>query len=731
MNKAYSKAFVRQHEQTDCGVACLAAAIRFFGGESAISRLREISGTSRQGTTMLGLYQAARESGLSAEAYEAEISNLEELTQPCILHVLIHGNLQHYVLCYGYTDKGFVISDPAKGVSLYSREELQSIWKSKALLLLEPEPGFRKAKDLSREKWFWVKKLVQEDMNILSIALVLGIAIAVLSLSTAVFSQRLIDDILPNSNRTKLIVGFSLLCFLLLIKTGLGYIRQTFLIMQGKDFNNRIIDHFYSRVLYLPKSFFDNRKVGELIARMNDTGRIQSSISYLFSNVMIDVLLIVVSSVFILLYSVPLGLLALSYIPLYFFIVYLYNNRIIRSQQEVMASFARNESNYVDTIQGAGVIKSMNKEPFFIHSTRRVYDFFQEKIFALGTLKTRFNLITELTGTVIILAVIGVSSFLVLDGDLKLGGMMAVLQMSGILIPAAGRLAMTNIQLQEAKVAFDRMYEFTSMQPEYDKESDSGRIVLESLEELEVKSIAFRFPGRKALLEDVSFRVCRGEMIAIVGESGCGKSTLMQVLQKFYGYENGTVTANGHDFRHLSVEAWRSRMAVVPQEIKIFNGSLIDNICLDQAGPEKAAEVLGFCRQYGFERFFMSFPMGYATVLGEGGINLSGGQQQLVALARALYRQPQLLLLDEATSAMDRNTEAWVMGLLEQIKKTMSIVFVSHRVQTARRADRIYLVENGRTKASGRHEELIEEENLYSLAWNDWNPAALQQKSLP
>jgi ATP-binding cassette subfamily B protein len=716
--KACKKAFVAQLEQSDCGVACLATLIKFYGGDTRIDRLREISGTGTQGTTMLGLYQCAQQIGFDAEAFEADLSSLKENKTPCILHVLIDNRLHHYVVCYGYENEKFIISDPARGVGLYTEQELESVWRSKALLMLQPNNDLVKAKDAKKEKISWIRTLIENDLNILGMALFLGIAIAVLGLSTAVFSQKLIDDILPNSKELKLTVGLSLLFFLLTVRTFLVYIRQYFLLEQSRNFNNRIIKFFYGSLLRLPKSFFDSRKTGELIARMNDTGRIQSALSYLAANLMIDVLLVLVSSIFLLTYSLTLGLLGLLSIPAFFIITYLWNEKIVKGQKEVMQAYARNEGNYVDTIQGVHVIKGSNKEELFGKLTLNIYDNFQQKIYDLGKVRISFNLAADLAGTLLMCAILALGSVTVLDGGLKLGAFMAVVQMSGMLMPAAVRLAMTNIQLQEARVAFERMYEFASMKPEYDEQADKEKVQLKEFGSLAVNKLTFRFAGRQLLLKNISFEVNKGEMIAIIGESGSGKSTLLQVIERFYKHEGGTIEVNGINSEDTGTASWRSITASLPQQVKIFNGTLIENIC-PGAGAEQAEDIVNFCMKYGFHKYFMQLPQNYATIIGEEGVSLSGGQQQLVAMARALYKKPQLLLMDESTSAMDRNTEGFILDLLMQLRKEMAIIMVTHRTKTAKLADRIYILENGVIHASGKHEELIQEENLYSLAWRE------------
>lgn len=718
MKKRIRNAYVRQMEQSDCGVACLASIIKYYGGSASMERLREFSGTSKQGTTMLGLFQACPALNLTGEAFKASTDDLKKTEHPSILHVVVDKRTHHYVVCYGFEENRFIISDPAKGLYTCTAEELDEIWVSKTLLLVKEAPGFEKEQAKKKEKWEWVKKMVSADLNILGISLFLGITISILSLSTAVFSQKLIDDILPNSDKAKLYYGIGLLSFLLVIKTMLSYHRQKFLLMQSREFNSRIIDYFYGVLLHLPKSFFDNRKTGELVARMNDTGRIQSVISFLIGTVMIDVLLVIIAAAFLLSYSVPIGITALACIPVFFVIIFVYNKKVIAGQRNVMAAFARNESNYIDTINGISTIKSSNKERVYSKQTNSFYSVFQQKVFALGKVQISLNLVTELVATFMMVFIIAWSSVMVLGKELKLGEMMAILQMVGLLMPAAGRLAMTNIQLQEAKVAFDRMFEFTGIKPEYNEQADLRKEQLRDFESLSVQNIAFRFPGRQQLLKDVSFSVKKGEIIALLGESGSGKSTTMQILQKFYKAEGGSITVNGIAWDDISTASWRDLIAAVPQEIKIFHGTLLDNICLGDTVKE-AGDIIAFCKQYGFDKYFSRLPQSYATILGQEGVNLSGGQQQLVALARALYRRPQLLLLDEATSAMDRNTETFIMDLLLSLKNEMGIIMVTHKVKTAQKCDCIYVIEEGLAKSNGTHEELLATDNLYSLSWSE------------
>lgn len=711
--RSLQKTFIRQHGQSDCGVACLASIINYHGGEITLEKLRELSGTTQQGTTLLGLYQAAQQLGFDAEGLEAEgVENLKELQQPAILHVVIDNRLQHYFVYYGFDKLGqVIIGDPAKGIISYKANELDALWQSKALLKLSPNSNFVKAETQNNQRKQWIIDLVKEDINVLIAALFLGLIISALGLTTAIFSQKLIDNILPSGDTKKLILSLVLVGILLLARSGLGYLRGFFLVKQGMDFNNRIIQKFYGSLLYLPKSFFDSRKTGELIARMNDTRRIQATISLISGNVLIDLLLIIVAVVFVFAYSSWLGVVMLACLPVYAFLVWLFNDRIITSQKEVMSSYALTEGHYVDTIQGIATVKATTRESFFEKVNKHVYGFFQNKIFELGKVNLRFGLLNEITGVVFMLVVFGLSSWMVLKETLQLGEMVALLSMAGSIIPSLNRLAIANIQFQEARVAFDRLFEFASIKPET-QPSEVSTNVLE-IEQLTVKKLSFRFPGRARLLKEISLSVKKGEVIALLGESGGGKSSFLQIIQKFYKPESGTIEVNGIDLDQISTSAWRNLIGVVPQEVKIFNGNLLYNLTLSDS-PEEYQEAIEFCKQAGINKFFESFPQSYLTILGEEGINISGGQKQVVALARALFRQPKLLLLDEATAAMDKNTEAFVLQLLMNLKQNAAVILVTHRIQTARRADRIFILDKGEIVASGTPESLMESSNFYS-----------------
>ncbi|WP_407524329.1 peptidase domain-containing ABC transporter [Lacibacter sp. MH-610] len=710
---------IQQQDQKDCGVACLLSLIRYYGGYNDFENLHRLSGATITGTTMLGLYQAARATGFDAEGCEADMDALLAHPSPCILHVLLANNLQHYVVYFGKKeDNGnllLIIGDPAKGIVYMTPAELENIWQSKACLILTPNETFQKKKDINHLKKQWFGELVKPDVPLLLIAAAMGIAIAALGLTMAVFSQRLIDEFLPNKLYNKLYTGIGFVFLLLLAKEAISLVRTQLLLRQSKEFNLRIVKEFFSKLLYLPKPFFDTRKIGELTARLHDTNRIQRVVSQIAGNTLLDSIVVLVTLVFVFSYSLSSGLITLAALPVFFLLIYRSNKKIIEAQRNTMAGYAMAESNYISTLQGIEPVKNHNKENLFSETNNAIYNQYQSAIFRLGQIQMRLSFVANVFAAFLLCGLLLFLSYKVLHNQLKAGELMAVMGMVGSLLPSVANLALLSIPINEARIAFNRMYEFAGINPQ-----ENGQLELSDFKQLEVKNISFRYPGRSPVLQNVSFEVKKGEIIALMGENGCGKSTLVQLLMQHYTPENGDVLINDRiSLSNIQISNWKKVAAVVPQQVHIFNGTVLENIAFEDAAKNPQT-VVEFLHGYGFASFMDTLPQSVMTLVGEEGINLSGGQKQMIALARALYHRPQLLLLDEATAAMDRESELFVLQLLQRLKSQMAIILITHRLHVLKSfCDRIYLLDRGSIASTGNHDTLLQSDNLYSRYWAD------------
>lgn len=699
LNKQLQKTFSLQKDQTDCGVGCLQSLVRFYGGDISLEILREKSGTSKTGTTLLGLFQCANEIGFDAEGCEADINALIEHKAPVILHVIIENKYEHYVVCYSFDGNFFTIGDPAQGIEYWNKERLLEVWKSKTCLTLKPNETFRQAKVNQKEKRDWLFDLIKKDSEAIYTIIFLGVLFTLLGMSMSIFSQKLIDDILPQKKLKVLILSIAFLGFLLVGRILIQALRELYIIKQSQDFNQRINKSFFSSLLHLPKLFFDSRKIGDFVARLNDTQRIQNVIKHLITATAVDVLTIIISIGFLFIYSWKLAVTCILISPIIFFLIFSFNRKIIESQKNVMQSYSINEANYIDSIRGINVVKGFSKQNLFLKKNETIFEFFQTKIFELGKLNLKIGLVSGLALVFFLLIILSLSSYHVLTNEIKVGELMAIIGISSSLLGSITNLALVSIPIQEAKVAFDRMFEYSSLE----KEQTNGEIISE-LQSISLNNIDFRLKGRSKLLTDISFKIEKGKITCLLGESGNGKTTLTEILQKNYQPENGNIIINDNvNLENISLENWRNLVAVVPQNIQLFNGNILENIILDEkVNEEKLQNVLSF----GFQNFIDSLPQNIFTIVGEEGVNLSGGQKQLLGWMRALYHDPQFLILDEPTSSLDKANRKFIYDLILKLKETTAIFIISHNLEDLNEiSDEILILEKTKIKVSTSYAE--------------------------
>lgn len=552
----------------------------------------------------------------------------------------------------------------------------------------------------------WFKTFIKGDIKIILGTIVLGILISTLGLATAVFAQRIIDDILPKKDVQGLIEGILLITSLLVVKQILTFFQQYFNIQQSRNFNIRLISKFYDVLLHLPKSFFDRFRTGDLITRMNDTASIRQTITYITNTLILNILTVIVSSTVLFFYSASVGLVALSAFPSFLLLSFLFRKKLIYGQIEVMEANATKETNYITTIQNISIVKSTNKEDFFAQINNYIFGMYQQKVFKLGHIGITLGNLAEFTGAIIFIVLLGVASLETIRGSITIGAFAAILGITAGILPAVAVIAFSHLHLVGAKVAFDRVYELASLKKEYDIEEEEKKNELEDIVSLRISRVSFGYLQGQNILKDVSLEVSKGELVCIFGENGSGKSTILHLLQSFYKPGSGGIFFNNVNMDCLSIPQHRNKIAFVSQQPKLFNVSVLENICLE-INNKDVKDSISYLSDLGFDRFFEKLPNGYNTIVHEGGQNLSGGQLQMISFARALYRKPKLLLMDEPTSAMDSESENFMIGILHEFKKDAIVIIVSHRLKPAKLADRIYVLKNGMVHATESHIELL------------------------
>ncbi len=718
---------IKQHDITDCGAACLASISAHYQKQLPISKIRQMAGTDKRGTNVLGLIQAAEKLGFEAKGVRGELESLTQIPLPAIAHVIVKEALHHYVVIYKVTKKYVELMDPATGeLSKVSLDKFKEEWTGVLILLMPREDIFVAGNEkvsIYKRMWF----LLKPHKGVLFQAFIGAVVYTLLGLSTSIYIQKLTDYVLVDGNKNLLNLLGVAMVVLLILQVVIGVFKDLFLVRTGQQIDARLILGYYKHLLKLPQQFFDTMRVGEIVSRIGDAVKIRAFINEVSLTLTVNILIVIFSFGLMFSYYWKLAMIMLAIIPLYL-IIYLITNRFNKKvERKVMEKSADLESQLVESLNSVGTIKRFGLENFAnIKTEVRFIDLLKSGYTsALNSLFTGTS--STLVSRAFTIILLWSGSYFVIDRSITPGELLSFYAIIGYFTGPVASLIGANKTIQNALIAADRLFEIMDLE----REEDENKVKLkrQKIGDIRFSHVQFRYGSRTEVFKDFNLTIPIGKMTSIVGESGSGKSTLASLLQNMYPLNGGSISIGGLDLKYIEHSSLRNLVGAVPQKIDLFAGNVVDNIAVGELNPDME-KVLEICQSIGILEFIEALPNGFETYLGENGATLSGGQKQRIAIARALYKDPEVLILDEATSSLDTASEEYIQKTIQALRdEGKTIIVIAHRLSTVLNADKIVVLEAGEVIEEGNHYQLYEQEGKYHELWQAQMPVLTKRES--
>ena len=718
MNKGVK---IKQHDITDCGAACLASISAFYGLQLPIAKIRQMASTDRKGTNVLGLVEAAGKLGFDVKAVKSKkpdgTNNIEPLHQiptPAIAHVIKKERLLHYEVIYGTKKDKIRIMDPGTGeLKWCPLEEFNKEWTG-VLVLLMPKEDFEKGDNkVSMFKRF--SFLLKPHRKAVIESIFGAVIYTLLGLATSIYVGKIVDYVIPGGNRNLLNLLSVLMIVILVLSLFIDAVKTVYMLKTGIKIDTRLILGYYKHLLRLPQSFFDTMRSGEIISRVNDAVKIRSFINETLVGLMVNIFTVVFAFALMFSYYWKLALIMLAIIPLYV-ILYVFYNRVNRVVlRKGMEQAAELNAQLVESINTAGTVKRFGLEEYEDIKTENRFVTYLKTVYKSSINALWASLSSHGISRLFTIILLWAGAVFVLKNVITSGELMSFYSLTAYFIGPIASLISINRVYQDAKIAASRLFEIMDL----DVEEVDGKIRFskEQVGDISFEHVDFRYGTRTQVFKDFSAIFKKGQINAIVGESGSGKTTLAALLQNLYDLQSGHVRIGGVDVRHIDNADLRSLVCVVPQKIDLFEGTILDNITLDDYDPDNT-RVVQLSKEVGLLEFIDGLPLGFNTNIGENGVQLSGGQRQRLAIIRALYRNPEVLVLDEATSSLDSESEKNIKEIVSELRaQGRTVLLIAHRLGTVMNADEIFVLKEGVLIEQGTHQGLITRDGEYAKFW--------------
>lgn len=702
----------KQHDASDCAAAVISTVLLRYKRESTIMKIREIIGTDAYGTTVKGVVEGLEKLHFNVKAVRTSVDELTpELTYPAIAHVVTNEGLQHFFVIHKVTKKGkFVIANPAKGIERYTREEFENIFQG-VIIFMVPTSDFEATKIKGKGMFDLFIKLFLPQKQLLGVIILASVLLTALGIISSFFAKIIMDEIIPYELKDTLYVFLIVFGIVSLVQNLVSTFRQHILLFLSRKIDIPVLMGYYDHIIHLPYSFFGTRKIGDIITRFQDAMTIKNIFTSVSISLGLDFTLAILSSILLWLLNAKLFLILLIMVVINIILIYIFKKPYRKINYEKMEAGAMLNARLIESIRNIDTVKAhgdekeqMDKlETRFVHALKIGY--------REGVLQNVQGFGASLINSIGNILMVGIGALFIIDGDLSIGDLLVFQTLSQFFIEPVQNLVGLQITFQEAQVAMNRLSEIMSLEREDVNEATKLKDI-DLKHDIAFNNVTFAYGSRPPVLKDLNLHIPRGEKIALVGESGAGKSTIAKLLLRFMEVEKGEINIGEHNISDIDGRYLRKKVAYIPQNIDLFTGTIIENL---KVGNSLATyeEIIYACKLAGASTFIEKLQNRYHSYIEEGGGNLSGGEKQRLAIARALIAKSDFYIFDEATSNLDSFSERKIQEIIFEKIKGKTTIIIAHRLSTILNCDKIFFIEQGKIVEAGTHEDLMEQKGRY------------------
>lgn len=717
--------FVKQHDQNDCGAACLSMILGTYGCKLLMGKLREEIKTDINGSTIYGIVKTAEKYGLKANPLYGEYQDFckgikdKSVTFPMIINVVSEEGNSHFVVAYKIKKNSIYIADPASKKYKESLKEFKKRWIGNVICFT----GFENVPQINEVRLSVYKyiNICKKQSKLIALIVLISFVIAIISMLGALIFEYIIDGIYSeefNLNSMKIsfeskdsidirILNFVTGHFSSLTKICLAMItlyffqsiiswgRTYFLSVMSKKINVPVMMTYYEHILKVPVSFFSGRKTGEIMSRFGDASSVCEDISNVILTILIDGTLMICYGLFLFILSPILFFIVFVSSMLYVITVLSFKNKIKSNQLEIMGENAEINSYLKESIDGIKTIKQFDIE-------KNVINKFYKKFLGLINKTIRSNVIITLqssiigflsSSSIIVMLLFGVR--LCIRGELYVGSLITFYAMMGSFIEPVKSLVGMQADIQQIVVSIERLDDVFAIDVDSKYLSSYEKDKEEKINEISFENLSFSYGYSKPILNNVNFEIYKGERVAIVGKNGCGKTTLANIIMGLLDIGECNIHLNNNNILYDEYKSYTSKVAYIPQESFFFSDTIYENLTcgLEHITDEELDRYIAQCC---LQDYLSSLPSGIFAKLDENGNNLSAGNKQKLAIVRALIRKPEIIILDEATSNVDLQSEKEINRMLMNIGEDITIIDISHKISNLNVYDRVYYIDNGK-----------------------------------